>query len=95
MNDFFENDFGEDDSNGSNLQLLNDSLNVEIEVASEGIESNRVVKEKKKQFNWTDSKKNVVVAIATINKINEVTSGENMGRKSDCYLKSAQRFCRT
>ena len=35
MSDFFENDFGEDDSNGSNLQLLNDSLNVETEVASE------------------------------------------------------------
>ena len=83
MSDFFENDFGEDDSNGSNLQLLNDSLNFETEVASEGIESNRVGKGKKKQFNWTDSKKNVVVAIATINKINEVTSGETMKEKWD------------
>ena len=83
MSEFIENDFGVDNSNDANLQLLNDILNGDTEVEIEGIESNRVVKEKKKQFNWTDSKKNVVTALAIINKINEVTSGETIKQKWD------------
>ena len=55
----FADDFQSDD--GIALDSLNEKIYDNFEVVSEGIESNRTIKEKKKLFHWTDSKKNVLI----------------------------------